>query len=255
MDVHLPLSATIKVVNMEHKKKKITMGFALLVCAMVALVGVGYALAYQGSANTNIDDATGELVTVGIAKTGFIDGEIYTVDTSNNGTNVTVSNLKKTGETATPYSAGHFTYSDSDGFTWATGAPADAPASGVYYASQVGQITLTINQTEGATATVCSLSATSSVAMPSPNENGLSLVYTYKVGNGTETVFTPGTSSTVINGALDLSDKVTVLVTAYVVYHSYVASDDIATILPFTLPNVKLTFTVDASTPAVNPDP
>lgn len=84
MDIHLPLSATIKVVKMEHKKKKITMGFALLVCAMVALVGVGYALAYQGSANTNIDDATGELVTVAIAKTGFTEGEIYTVDTSNN---------------------------------------------------------------------------------------------------------------------------------------------------------------------------
>lgn len=254
MDVHLPLSATIKVVKMEHKKKKITMGFALLLCAMVALVGVGYALAYQGSANTNIDDATGELVTVGIAKTGFTDGEIYTVDTSNNGTNVTVSNLKKTGETATPYNEGHFTYSAGE-FTWATGAPAVSPASGVYYASKVGQITLTINQTEGATATVCSLSATSSVAMPSYNENGLSLVYTYKVGNGTETVFTPGTSSTVIDDALNLTNEVTVLVTAYVVYHSYVASGSIATIVPFTLPNATLTFTVDASTPAVNPAP
>lgn len=152
---------------------------------------------------------------------------------------------KTTGETATPYTAGHFTY--SDGFTWVTDAPAGTPASGVYYASEAGHITLTLTQTTGATANIYSMTASSSATMPAPNVNGMSLVFTYKIGSADEVVFTPANNTTI--PGIDLSHgAVTVLVTAYVVYHSYVDSNNIAQIVPFALPDSTLTFTVSAST-------
>lgn len=247
MAVNILLSATIKVVKMEHKKRKITMGFALLVCAMVALVGVGYALAYQGSATTPIDDTQGELITVGFnsAPTGIFSESApatstFTVNTLNNGTNVTVNTLKENGSAKSEYNEGHFTYSEN-AFTWVTGVPV---ANG--YASAVaGAVSLSIKQSADASTdtdyfrmTVTGLNA------EQKHEFGMSLIYTYKIGDGDETVM----SGTTVPGlVLTPNTAVNVVITAYVVYNTLVAVEHIGDITPLTLADgSSVTFTVEA---------
>ena len=95
---------------MQKNKKKLSMSMALLVVAMISLVGVGFALAYTGGAQTHIDDESGEAITVGIAQTGFFDGAIYTVNSLNNGTTVALSDLKMNG-TEQAASGKYFAYS------------------------------------------------------------------------------------------------------------------------------------------------
>lgn len=222
-----------------NKKKKLSMTSALLVVAMISLVGVGFALQYTGSAVTHIDDETSEFITVGIAKTGFTDGAIYTVNTRNDGTNVALSDLKANGSATTAYTTGHFTYADSN-FTWVTGSPV---ANG--YASAVaGTVTLTLTQTSGATADNYTMTIEGAQA-PVIHQYGLSFVWTYKVGTGTETVFNPATSVP----SVDLSSgAVTVVITAYVVYSTQVGVANIGSITNFTLAENDVTFTVEAST-------
>ena len=244
MAVNVLLSATIKVVKMEHKKTKITMGFALLVCAIVALVGVGYALAYQGSATTPVDDTSGELVTVGITeKTGIFAGpsatSIYTVNTANDGTNVTVDALKKNGSATTPYTTGHFTFSDtpSDAFTWVTGTPV---AQG--YASAVaGAVNLSVSQSADATAHYCRMTITGLNA-EQIHQYGMSLIYTYKIGTGAETVLDGSTLDLTLTAGTPLA----VVITAYVVYNTYVEVANIGSIVPLTLADgSSVNFTVE----------
>ena len=163
---------------MQNKKRKTSVGFALLVVAMISLVGVGFALNYSGSAVTTIPDESSEYITMNVAKSNTFNTGVYTVDSLNEGSYVTVSNLELGETSATMYTAGHFTY--ADGFTWVTGAPAGSPASGVYYASVVGSYTLTIRQPATATATDVDLSI-SNILAPVVNQYGLSLVYTKQV--------------------------------------------------------------------------
>ena len=101
---------------MKHKSIKISMSLALLVVAMVSLAGVGFALVYTGGAQTHIDDESGESIVVGIAKDGFTDGAIYTVNSLNNGTTVALSDLKVNGSAASD-SGKYFAY--SSGFSLA----------------------------------------------------------------------------------------------------------------------------------------
>ena len=250
MDVHLPLSATIKVVKMEHKKKKITMGFALLLCAMVALVGVGYALAYQGSATTPADNTQSEFIKVGIgSKTGIFDADaeslatkIYTVDTANNGTNIAVSNLKVGDDPAGLYTDKYFAY--SGGFTLS------ADVEGSYRSSVAGSIPMTVTLSAGATTNTFSM-AVANLTAPVVNENGLSLVYTYKIGTGAETVFDPASPTAI---TLTAGSPVDVLVKAYVVYKTSVPVGSISGILPFSVAgNAGVSFTFSAS--YVEPSP
>lgn len=228
---------------MKHKTTKISMGVTLLVCAMLSLAGVAFAIAYQGSATTPIDDTSGELVTVGITeKTGIFgvtsSTSVFTVNTSNDGTNVTVDALKKNGTTLPSYEAGHFTYSDA--FTWVTGAPVEHG-----YASAVaGSVSLSATQSadENTTTdyfrmTIVGLNATQT------HPYGMSLIYTYKIGTGTETVM----DGTTFSLALTPGTPVSVVVTAYVVYNTYVAVGNIGQITPLALADGStVSFTVEA---------
>ena len=229
MDVHLPLSATIKVVNMEHKKKKITMGFALLVCAMVALVGVGYALAYQGSAIIDNDATNSETITVALGDgeydANFLEGQ-YTLNTSNNGTTVTLNGLKK-GDTVINnnqlftdkkfHYSGGFTLSNDD---WAQNE--------VHYSAyEVGHVTATIKQTADATATHVTLGMTGGPAS-AVNQYGFSLVYVTSLG---DTVY-----QTISNVPVTLTEgTASVTITAYLVYSETVPTENIASISAYTM--------------------
>lgn len=232
---------------MKHKTTKISMGVTLLVCAMVSLVGVAFAIAYQGSATTPIDDTQGELVTVGFnsAPTGIFSessapATTFTVNTLNDGTNVTVNTLKKNGSAESEYDAGHFTYSDS-AFTWVTGAPV---ANG--YASAVaGAVSLSVKQSADASTTTDYFRMTvTGLNTEQKHEFGMSLIYTYKIGDETETVM----SGTTIPGlVLTPNSAVTVVITAYVVYNTHVAVEHIGDIIPLTLADgSSVTFTVEA---------
>ena len=235
MDVHLPLSATIKVVKMEHKKKKITMGFALLLCAMVALVGVGYALAYQGSATINTNDTDSETITVALNNySGFLAGT-YTLDTSNNGTVVSLSDLEKdeVDVSGNLYTTKKFHY--SDGFTLNT---TDWGVSETHYSAYaVGSVTATIRQTAGATATHVALSMTGGPES-AVNQYGFSLVYV--IG---DTVY-----STISDEPVALSEgTATVTITAYLVYSETVPIGSIASISAYTMTAGNITITASAT--------
>lgn len=217
------------------KHKKLSMSVALLVVAMFSLVGVGFAIAYTGAAQTHIDDESGEAITVGIAKDGFTDGAIYTVNTLNNGTTVALSDLKKDG-TAASASGKYFQYS--------AGAFSLANADQGYGSTVAGTVTLTVTQTTGATANNYAM-AISGTQAPVINQYGLSLVWTYKIGDAAETVFTPSGG---IPGIDPSSGAVTVVVNAYVVYSASVPVANIGSIQAFTLADGDMTFTVTAST-------
>lgn len=244
MDVHLPLSATIKVVNMEHKKKKITMGFALLVCAMVALVGVGYALAYQGSATVTTDNGGAETIVVAIADDNGYQHRIsgtYTVNTLNDGTDIDLSNLLKNGGSAgSEYTTKYFKYNPAV----VTPSPADACFTLVdsdqgYTAYEVASIPVTVKQTTGATATNVTLTMGGG-ADAVINQYGLSFVWV--IGD------------TVLNSIdghvenLDMSTgQADVVLKAFVIYSDSVPVALYGSISAFTLASGSITFTANAS--------
>lgn len=226
MDVHLLLSATIKVVKMEHKKKKITMGFALLLCAMVALVGVGYALAYQGSATTPVDPTSDEFIKVGITeKTGIFNGhtpaesQIYTVNTLNNGSTITVDSLKVGNNTATLVTGKYFVYSSAFSI---------ANAKDGYESSVAGSISLSVLLSSGATTSGQAFEmAITNLNAGVLHPNGVSLLYTYKIGtDGNETILDLNNLPTV---TLEAGTPVDVTFTAYVVYKMSVSTNDFDT--------------------------
>ena len=219
---------------MKHKSIKISMSLALLVVAMVSLAGVGFALVYTGGAQTHIDDESGESIVVGIAKDGFTDGAIYTVNSLNNGTTVALSDLKVNGSAASD-SGKYFAY--SSGFSL-------ADADSGYGSAVAGTVTLTVTQTEDAVANNYAL-AVSGTQAPVINQYGLSLVWTYKIGTGDETVFAPSGG---IPGVDPSSGAVTVVVNAYVVYSKSVPVANIGSISAFSLADGDMTFTVSAST-------
>lgn len=243
MDVHLPLSATIKVVNMEHKKKKITMGFALLLCAMVALVGVGYALAYQGSAIIDNDDTNSETITVALGDgeyVNFLEGQ-YTLNTSNNGTTVTLNGLKN-GNTVINdnelYTAKKFHY-DADEVSKFVLNTTDWADETHYSAYEVGSVTATIKQTAGATATNVVLGMTGGPAS-AVNQYGFSLVY----------VIGDDVYATVSNVPVTLNNgEASVTITAYLVYSETVPTGSIESISAYTMTAGNIEITASASTP------
>lgn len=252
MDVHLLLSATIKVVNMEHKKKKITMGFALLLCAMVALVGVGYALAYQGSATNPVSPVSGETITVsvndntGIFASPAVGTSIYTLNTINNGTNFTLNTLKVGGGAVpgTIYDNDH-KIDDSYTFKYTTTLVLNDDAYGDsekhYSAYEVGSITIVVRQTEGATATDVTLSITD-VPSAQVHQYGMSLVYVKD-----DAVVTPGS----IN--LDMAtggNEQEVTLKAYLVWSETVPVASYDSISAFSIASATVTATAVANTPA-----
>lgn len=223
-----------------NRKKKLSMTSALLVVAMISLVGVGFALSYSGSAVTNIPNESSEYVTVDYTKTGF-DSAVYTVNTSNNGTNVTLNTLTKwVGNVSTAQSDA------STKFNYVSGeSPAFEITTGetIYHSAVAGSVSLSIAKSDGATADTFSLSITGAQA-PLTHQYGLSLVWTYKIGTGTEMILVPASGIS----TLDLSSgPVTVLIQAYVVYSGTVNHDNIGDISPFTLTGGDVTFTVNAS--------
>lgn len=247
MDVHLPLSATIKVVNMEHKKKKITMGFALLVCAMVALVGVGYALAYQGSATNPVSPASGETITVsvdgntGIFASPAVGASVYTLNTVNDGTNFTLSTLMKDRAVApgSLYTDKKFHYdADADAFDLDT---TDWGASETHYSAyEVGAITVIVRQTEGAVDTAVTLTLT---GLPSEdiNQYGFSLVC---VKDGAVYDYTA------INLDMSTNNKQSVTLKAYLVWSETVPVANYDDISAFSIASATVDITAVANTPA-----
>ena len=236
MDVHLPLSATIKVVNMEHKKKKITMGFALLLCAMVALVGVGYALAYQGSAIITTNETDSETITVALDDySGFLDGT-FTLNSVNDGTNVELNTLKKgtTDVSGQLYTAKKFHY-NAGAFALNT---TDWGVSETHYSAyEVGSVTATIRQITSATATNVALSMTGGPAS-AVNQYGFSLVY----------VIGDDVYATVSDVSVTLtSGSASVTVTAYLVYSETVPTGSIASISAYTMTAGNITITASAT--------
>lgn len=223
---------------MEHKKKYGFSGFALLTIAIVSLVGVGFAVAYEGSAVNTNNEMSGEAVTVELSSyQNFLAGQ-YSVNTSNNGTAVTLSGLAKDGTTLSDGSV-YFEYENG-----AFSVVADADSG--YGAVEAATITVTLNQTNGAKATDVDLAITNAQASV-VNQYGISFVYVY---NGQ--VFDPSTGIQNI----DLSSGTASLVLkAYVIYSKSVPIANIGDIAGFALANANITFTATASTPVVTPDP
>lgn len=225
----------IKGVKMEHKKKYGFSGFALLTIAIVSLVGVGFAIAYTGSAVNTDNEMSGEAVTVELSSyQNFLAGQ-YSVNTSNNGTNVTLSGLAKDG-TALSDGSVYFKYEG--------GAFSVADADSGYGAVEAATITVTLTQTENATATDIDLAITGAQASV-VNQYGISFVYVY---NGQ--VFNPSTG---IQNITLTSGTASLVLKAYVIYSKVVGIDDIDDIRGFALANANVTFTATAST--VTPDP
>ena len=219
---------------MEHKKKYGFSGFALLTIAIVSLVGVGFAVAYQGSAVNTDNEMSGEAVTVKLSSyQNFLAGQ-YSVNTSNNGTDVTLSGLAKDG--GAPLTPGdvYFKYEVSEG----VGKFSVADVDSGYVAVEAATITVTLNQTDGAKATDVDLAIADAQASV-VNQYGISFVYVYN-----NQVFNPA------NGIqnIDLSSGVASLVLkAYVLYSKVVPIDNIGDIKGFALANADVTFTATAS--------
>lgn len=226
----------IKGVKMEHKKKYGFSGFALLTIAIVSLVGVGFAVAYSGSAVNTDNEMSGEAVTVGLSSySNFLAGQ-YSVNTSNNGTNVTLSGLAKDG---TPLSDGSVYFKYENG---AFSVVADADPG--YGAVEAATITVTLTQTVNATATDIDLTITGAQASVM-NQYGISFVYVYD-----GQVFDPSTG---IQNVTLTSGTASLVLKAYVIYSKVVPTTSISSITGFALANADVTFTATAST--VTPDP
>lgn len=214
-----------------QKKTHAKFGVTLLVASMLALVGVGFALAYSGSATNTNNETSGELITVGLSSyTQFLDGD-YTVDTVNNGTNITLSNLEKDGSAATPYTEKYFKFE--------TGAFSVVNADSGYSASKVGTITVTLTQTDDAKATDVDLAITGAPAA-SVNQYGLSLVYVYDGA-----VYDPADGIENIDMS---TGSASLTIDAYVVYSNTVPTASIASVSGFSLSAPTITFTATAAT-------
>ncbi len=232
MAVNVLLSATKKVVKMEHKKTKITMGFALLVCAVVALAGVSYAL--MGQAVINNQKADSDLIVVDLDKyNGFIEGT-YTVDTLNNGTTVTLSNIQKNGGSAgSLYTDKYFQYS-AGAFTLVTGE------SQGYSAVEAGSVEVTITEKTVSTGSKVDLTITGTQSAV-VNQYGISFVWVYD-----GQVFDPSTGIS----NLDIhTGSVSVTLKAYVVYSNSVPHENIGSIGVFNLASANISFSA-SPTPA-----
>lgn len=219
----------IKGVKMEHKKKYGFSGFALLTIAIVSLVGVGFAVAYEGSAVNKNNEMSGEAVTVGLSSySNFLAGE-YSVNTSNNGTNVTLSDLKKDGGETSPASI-FFKYENS--------AFSVADADSGYVAVEAATITVNLKQTDGAKATDIDLAITGAQASE-VNQYGISFVYVYN-----NEVFNPADG--IQNIALS-NGTASLVLKAYVLYSQVVDTNEIGNIKGFALESRDITFTATAS--------
>lgn len=220
-----------KGVTMEHKKKYGFSGFALLTIAIISLVGVGFAVAYQGSAVNTDNEMSGGAVTVGLSSySKFLAGE-YSVKTSNDGTDVTLSDLQKDGEATSPASV-FFKY---EGGKFSV---ADAESGKDYAAVEAATITVTITKTDGVDATSVNLAIANAQAS-SEHQYGISFVYVYN-----NEVFNPA------NGIqnIDLtSGSASLVLKAYVIYSKSVPTANIGDITGFALANADVTFTATAS--------
>lgn len=218
----------IKGVKMEHKKKYGFSGFALLTIAIVSLVGVGFAVAYTGSATMNGNPADGQTVTVDLttATSGFIAGS-YAVSTVNDGTDITLSGLKK-GDTPAVLDDMEFAWDGVKFVIAGEGAEDD------YDCAVAGTVTVTVRQV-GATPLASSLPLTITNAQGAQeHQYGLSFLYVY---NGQ--IFNPASGITVA-----MTDGVgTAEITAYVIYSKSVPHADIGSIAGFSLTGSTLTFT------------
>lgn len=223
---------------MKHKTTKISMGVTLLVCAMVSLVGVAFAIAYQGSATNQGNDADSETISVELSSySGFLAGT-YTVNTSNDGADVTLSDLKKgdVDVSSSLYTAKKFHYNAG---AFALNTTAYGGSETHYSAYQIGTVDVTIRQTSGATATNVTLSI-SGAYEPAPNQYGFSLVYVMDDTN----VVSPSDDVAV---TLESGSKV-VNLKAYVVYSETVPVASIGSISAFTMASpITLTFTASAT--------
>lgn len=218
---------------MEHKKRKgAYASFVFLALAMVSLIGVGFAaLNYTGSATNTDNEATSEMITVTLDDyNGFISGA-YTVNTVNNGTDISVSSLKKDGTSMTSYTSKYFKYSE--------GAFTLADSDNGYSAAEIGSVTVTVSQTEDATATNVDL-AISGCPTAVTNQYGISLVYVCD-----NAVFTPA------SGVQDLdmtSGPVSVTIKAYAVYNNSIPLANAGNVSAFTISDSDITFTATAQT-------
>ena len=261
MDVQLPLSATIKVVKMEHKKKKITMGFALLVCAMVALVGVGYALAYQGSATVPVKDTSAETLTVSVSNnTGIFASSdspssyAYAVNTENNGEVFTLSGLTLTNgsDSLTPSTIMngetpmYFHYSDGHIVLDST---AYSEGETHYVAYEVGSAKVSIRQTPDATVVDNSTQTTVALSItnaPSTVEHqyGFSLVYVKD-----NALYSYGNQNVILTGTEHGEKTASLTMKAYLIYSETVPVGSYDSITGISIaPGSPITFT--ASVPS-----
>lgn len=228
----------IKGVKMEHKKKYGFSGFALLTIAIVSLVGVGFAVAYEGSAVNKNNEMSGEAITVELLDSSddgfysnFLAGQ-YSVNTSNNGTNVTLSGLAKDGSTLSDGSV-YFKYEDVDGGKFSV-----ADTDSGYGAVEVAALTVKLTQTDGAKATDVDLAIANAQASE-VNQYGISFVYVYN-----NQVFNPADG--IQNIALS-NGTASLVLKAYVIYSKSVPIDNIGGITGFALANANITFTATAS--------
>lgn len=221
-----------KGVKMEHKKKYGFSGFALLTIAIISLVGVGFAVAYQGSAENTDNEMSGGAVTVGLSSySKFLAGE-YSVKTSNDGTNVTLSDLQKDG--GDPLTPGNVYFKYENGKF----SVADAESGKDYAAVEAATITVMITKTDGVDATSVNLAIAHAQAS-SEHQYGISFVYVYN-----NEVFNPA------NGIqnIDLtSGSASLVLKAYVIYSKSVPVANIGDITGFALANADVTFTATAS--------
>lgn len=236
----------IKGVKMEHKKTFGFSGFALLTIAIVSLIGVGFAVAYTGSAVNKDNEMSGEVITVELLKgddgfySNFLAGK-YSVNTLNNGTgSITLSGLAKDGNTLSDGSV-YFKYEDVD-----DGKFSVADEDSGYGAVEAATITVKLTQTGDAKATDVNLAIIGAQASV-VNQYGISFVYVcdgkvFNPANGIQNI-------TLNNGSASLDLK------AYVIYSKSVPTTSIGDIKGFALENENITFTANASTPAVTPDP
>ena len=215
------------------------MSSALLVVAMVSLAGVAYAIAYTGSATTHVDPHAGETVTVNASNTGF-EGGIFTLDSVNDGTDFNLSNPQRW-DSVSDTTGDAVTLSDKY-FAYSGGSFSIADSSSGYKSAVIGAITVTIEQTEGAQATAVTLT-TEGASDGVANQYGMSLVYTYKVNDGEETVANPNITQDVVltNGTGE------VVLTAYLVYSEKVPVASQSAISAFTMNSASVLFTAEAT--------
>lgn len=235
----------VKKMESNNRKKKLSMTSALLVVAMISLVGVGFALEYTGTATTTTPSESGEYITVNVVKTDYNAG-IYTVNTANRAGTVTLSGLKyweskidATADNVSEVSDKHFTYSGG-AFTLVSGAPVEHG----YASALIGTLSVNLAKPADAQSNKVTL-VTSGAQVGSANEFGLSLVYTRTVGGGDETVIADpnGTLSNVDMAGTTLS----VVIKAYVVYSTEVDVGAIGSISAFALTNTDVSFSATAS--------